>query len=324
MSLNQILNELQEGVENTAIENLAVLEKPVLQEQDLAASYFKIEASTLDKSIVKKINNLYDLGIIKSTIGNTSKVDYNVAQEVFTMLPETSVADRAKVTAAPSIINKEILDNVLKTQTGEYSMISYQLKVDIDKIIEDISNNLVHILEVQQYINSFLESVKNDAIRLEKNPPIVIANTNSYNLFTFPIYEVYNKVYGYELHYAKYQSGLLNQYSDIASDDTFKKFIPTVTTKYTIETISLSDFIILVQNVADAIKNKISELENRVDKYKAIKAHIDKEITQELVSTVNSTEFIYQDLLYFKCLHDIKNTDNNVFDKVLALTKFLD
>lgn len=324
MSLDKILSDLKEGVTDTSTENSVVLDTPPIVDQKQNIQSFRIDANSLNTSIVKKINALYDLGIIRSTIRDTPKVDYKVAQEVFTMLPDTSVADRAKVTAAPSIINKEILENVLKTQTGEYSFISYQLKTDIDKIIEDITSNSERMLEVQSYIASFIEQVKEDSDRLVSVAPIVISEGNSFNLFTLPIFSIATKVNDGYLHYDKYQDALTCKYNEILQDETFKKCLTNITTIYNVESISLFEFITLTKSVSESIKLKIEEFGIRVNQYNSLKGDVEKEVTQELVNMVNSTELIYKDLLYFKELHDITHTSNNVFDKVLALVKFLD
>lgn len=41
-----------------------------------------------------------------------ARVDRGIALEVFTMLPEVGKVEQAKLTSAPSIINKEIMDAV--------------------------------------------------------------------------------------------------------------------------------------------------------------------------------------------------------------------
>jgi len=318
MSLEQILSELQDGVTNTSVEHVTNLN------ETLNVSSFKIESACLEKSVVDKVNSLYDLSMIAKTIENTSKLDYSVAQEVFTMVPETPLVDRAKVTAAPSIINKEIIDSVLKTQTGEYSLISFNLKTEIDKIIKDISDNSPHMTEVKIYLESFLNQVLPDVDRLTGAAPIVIFYNETYNLYTRPIYLIGTGINDITIDYDKYNGTLTSQYYNIVQDETFKKYVLEIAPKDSIESISLSDFIYSVGVTLERIKLKITEFDSRIEKYESLKGVVEKKVTQELVSLVNSTELIYNDLLFFKVLHDIVHTPGNIFDKVIALLKFLD
>jgi len=321
MSLDQILSALRDGVTKRAVQHTASLSETP---PSLSTPSFSIESACLEQSVVEKVNNLYDLSMIAKTIHNTSKVDYNVAQEVFTMLPDTSIADRAKVTAAPSIINKEILENILKTQTGEYTLISYQLKTEIDKTIKDITENLYHMTEVKSYLESFLTQVQPDTDRLTGAAPIVICEGKTYNLFTRPVYNIYMEVNDRVLDYAKYSDTLNIQYYNILQDDTFKKYVLEIVPKGSIESMSLLDFVGSVRGTLERIDLKMGEFDSRLEKYESLKGAVEKEVTQGVVSLVNSTELIYLDLLFFKVLHDMVHTPDNVFDKVVTLLKFLD
>ena len=108
MSVSDILDEIKEDVvpgDDLSLENITVIVKP---KPDI-----KVTTSVINRATVEKFNTLYNKLVKRQLVEKLDKLEVRVAHEVFTMLPDVSKTEYAKLTSAPSTINKNIVQKAL-------------------------------------------------------------------------------------------------------------------------------------------------------------------------------------------------------------------
>lgn len=330
MSLTEILSDINENTENIDTTNIVVKNTQHITLEQNTQNTTDIAIKTISKETINNINNMFNLITIQSNIKDISKVDYSIAQEVFTMLPNISKHEAAKLTTAPSAMNKEILDKVFNLNID--TKLDANTTENLYNLSIIIQNNLYKFEEIYTYIKSFKDLIKDKIETLEKNPPIVIwinysIDDNKHkkvNLFTEPIDNIVI-IDDTKLEYEKYSNTLTNMYRNLYRDETLEKLV-NLEKSSNLQTMSLNSFIHMVEGLITSLKIKETSLRKYIDTIASLSSddRTPLSIDSKTLNMINKYEDLVYMIEYVNSVYSIIKTDNNCFDKVNNLISFLD
>lgn len=320
MSLNQILDDIQGDVNNVQVstENAAVKEQK--------ESTFKVPASSLNKDVMNKFNTLYQALTAKNTIYPLNKVDYKIAQEVFTMLPDVSKVEQAKVTSYPSTINKNILDNVLQNVSDTMPDEILTVFREISQQIKDNADNIVNVVDgVEVYGNLCKDAID----RFTNRRPIVIVDKESRDLFQEDLFRC-AWIDDTQLDYDKYANKLSTMFRTLVEDPTLTTYLTyrsnpeegAAVSRY--PEISLHQLCEKIAHLKDVLQSERSHLQNYLGSLDMALNEEVKAVTANSTYLVNNANGVIDSLNFFKMLHDILTMDDQFFEKTKNLIEFLD
>lgn len=224
MSIHDLLNDINDGVIDLG-KDQANLETSLEGAKEITpvAGNLKINLAKLDTSLIDKFNNLYRVCVLRKALSKVSKVDRSIAVEAMATLPNHNPINEAKLTSAPSAINKKILDEIVFTGKDEmppdlhiYLMETYTLFNE--QFIDEIRTFLNFIVEY----NDSLRTKINDKIKTA----IIMSGNVSYNLITADLIELHG-LDDTQLEYPKYSGELDKRIKSILDSEvyTFKSGI---------------------------------------------------------------------------------------------------
>lgn len=119
MSLSEILDDISSEV--TGIGDLPIVEGVPNNNHKLETNtpLFPEELPALNKEALESIQIQQELLSIKSIVKDAVKVDRSIVLEAMAALPVTDKVMEAKLTTAPSTINKRILDDIIYEGTDK-------------------------------------------------------------------------------------------------------------------------------------------------------------------------------------------------------------
>lgn len=318
MSLDNILADIKDDVTSIDIATEGLInttESFNTANKDSTYTVINLKCEQLSQEFRDKLSKFYNLVSIKNNIDKLSRVDRSIATEVFTMLPDLSKVEEAKLTSSPSVINKEILSNVLNTKIN-YTVID-ELNEKINPIKEEIEENRSNINFIKEYLLNFKEVTANDYSRLLDTPPIVIINKDSINLLTCSIRDIaYNNVL---VNYNKYDTDaiLAKKYLDLYKDNTLQDYFNS-----DIKQISLQQIYQKLISDLDSIEYKTKLFDEFINLTSELKA--DNEVSSKLLNIAEGSDVVIEYLKWFKTMFAIVNTQDNFIEKTKDLLAFLD
>lgn len=328
MSFSDLLSDIRGDVESSVdLTHVVSVEDQTLQ---LPTSEFKLTVDQFDKSVIEKFNNLYQALTLKNSIQNLNKVDRQIAQEVFTMLPEVTKVEQAKVTSFPSVMNKEVVDRALQTVVDVVPEESAQL---LKETVTDIKENQERINEVHECLVRSLDILKTQWDRHNNKPPIVIDGDRTIDLFNSPFADVCTINDG-NLDYEKYAGTLVSKFEAIVKNESLKRYVEHTLPKTerseqdgvslsSVYSFSLRELTQRLMMVAETAKSHADIF----DKYiLAVNAYeqTDGRINQEVSDLVNQTPEVIHTLQWYKLLYESCVDKEGFLGLVLELLEFLD
>jgi len=320
MSLNQILNDIQDNVNNIPIATEGI----VLTNQK--ESKFKVAPTNLDQKVLEKFNTLYNVITTRKNIYPLTKVDRKIAQEVFTMLPEVNPVEQAKITSYPSTINKDILDGVLNkiVETMPTEIITL-----FTELADQITSNTENIEKVVEGVTLYADVYDRESKRLSVNKPLIIYDKDSKDLFQS---DLINCMYfkDTELDYEKYAGKLNKMFEELYYDPTlqtfYEHFIPKTEGQpsVTINSTSLASLCETLINLKNSVTADKSFLNHYSETLVKNLTNDSKTITDDSVYLVNNFNSIVSCLNTYKVLFDIFDQQDHFFEKLKRLLEFLD
>lgn len=331
MSLDEVLHDL---IKNTS--NIDPSSKDIILENiditEVKKENNKINIQYFSKETIERLNKMFNLIIIKQNIIEQPRIDRNTAMEIFTMIPNISKTEQAKLTNVPSIINKEIIDRVFNTN------IDGKLSLDvIEKLYEvehSIKQHLLIIDVLINYFRMFIDTIEHKVEVFKDTPPIVrvvttyvyteINNNNNcnINLFTEKIESILN-IDDTKLLYPKYSGKLTNMYSDILYDKTLKSLGEHWHQTNFLSNVSL----VIIFTISRGIINNLDQYRSDLNLYLNKLLNIirqQKEINSDTIEIINGHKDVVTILEKIGSLKTIIETKDNCFDKTTKLIEFLD
>lgn len=320
MSLNQILDDIKGDVGNQHVSTEEVTITPPKE------STFKVSASNLNKSVLDKFNTLYQTLTAKDAVYKLTKVDYKIAQEVFTMLPQIAETEKAKITSYPSTMNKDILAGVL--EKVDNSMPDEILNM-FREIREQIVGNADNINNVVEGVAIYGETCKQAIERFTANRPIVIVDKESRDLFTEDMFRN-SWIDDTQLDYDKYANKLSTMFKGLVEDPTLATFITyradpvegAAISRY--PEISLFGLCEKISHLKDVLSSERSFIENYLSSLDMALDQEVKAVTANSSYLVNNANAAIEALGFFKMSHDILEMDDQFFEKTKKLIEFID
>lgn len=320
MSLNQILDDIKGDVGNQHVSTEDITLNPPKE------STFKVPASNLNKTVLDKFNTLYQTLTAKDTVYKLTKVDFKIAQEVFTMLPEIAKTEAAKITSYPSVMNKDILEGVL-------DKVSDTMPDEILEIFREISNqiqeNAEHITNVVNGVTVYGQFCEEAIKRFTTTRPIVIVDKESIDLFQEELSRC-SWIDDTQLDYDKYINKLSTMFKDLLEDPTLTTFITyrsnpeegAAISRY--PAISLYGLCDKIAHLKDVVISERKFFENYLSSLDMALTQEVKAVTANSSYLVNNVNVAMEGLGFFKMLHDILEMDDQFFEKTKKLIEFID
>ena len=321
MSLSQILDDIQGDASNVQVstEHNAVTAPPT-------ESTFKVPSTTLNKNVLSKFNTLYNTLTAKDTVYQLNKVDFKIAQEVFTMLPDISKTEQAKVTSYPSTVNKDILQGVLDNVSNT---MPEEILDAFREILDQIRQSADAIVGVVDSVEVYAMVCKVAIERFNKQRPLVIVDKESRDLFQEDLFRC-SYIDDTQLDYDKYANKLSHMFENLAKDPTLQTFLTYRSAPEEGEAvprfpeISLSGLCEKIVHLSEVVKSERNHLENYAISLDAALTEEVKAVTANSSFLVNNANGVVDSLAFFKMLHDILDMDDQFFEKTKQLIDFLD
>jgi hypothetical protein len=325
MSLSDALNELTNDLPN---ETDPVLENIATETMSFTAakeSKFKFDPKQFNPAVIEKFNKLYNVISTRKILSGSNLLDKRIAQEVFMMLPEVNKSETAKLTNYPSEMNKHVIEKVLNQVDDKVPSDSIEL---LREFLNEVRSNLEHMEQTRIFLKQLKENLKTEDERLNKIKPMVIANGESKNLYTTPLYALAytdDTTFGYD----KYEGTLTSQYSQLLEDETLKTFLDfyemgDATSHMYDDKLSLYTLAYKLSNIITMIETSLLNLLDYVNRTEVIIKSETAEFNEALVTAMNDLKEQMYTVKHFKMLFDITEIENNFFYKLESLMKFLD
>lgn len=224
MSIHDLLNDINDGVIDLG-KDQANLETSLEGAKEITpvAGNLKINLAKLDTSLIDKFNNLYRVCVLRKALSKVSKVDRSIAVEAMAALPNHNPINEAKLTSAPSAINKKILDEIVFTGKDEMPP---DLRIYLIETYTLFNERFID--EIRTFLNFIVEY--NDSLRTKINEKIktaiVMSGNASYNLITTDLIDLHS-LDDTQLEYPKYSGELHKRIESILGSKiyTFKSGI---------------------------------------------------------------------------------------------------
>lgn len=164
---------------------------PVTDTDELVLQYSSESFTEHRKELVNKCERFYKVNTYLDQIKDQDKVDYTTACEIFTMLEMDYATNKAKMTSAPSIINKDIVSTLL----------SDDIKTDNQNEVIDELNVISHqvehykemTIEVRNYLHAFLGIIDGLNITNDFSDVILLGRDKEVHVnYKVPLDEIYN------------------------------------------------------------------------------------------------------------------------------------
>lgn len=330
MSLGELLDDLNKDVTNIDTTDTSIaMENIVITEAKKDGHQFNIQR--FSKETLDRVNTMFNLIVLKQNVAGMPRVDRNVALEVFTMLPDVGKVEQAKLTAVPSIINKEIMERVFN------SNIEHKVSLDVvDKLYELetlIQNHLPMIDNLINYFESFKSTIEAKAEMLKVAPPLIIEYkaftnagednaTRNIDLYTEK-FEVINRLDDTKLEYPKYSGLLVNKYCDIYYSDTLKLLYETMVYLPVLSELTLSSFAQLGRSVVETLNRYKEDLSRYLSGLSSVRKQ-EAELNSETIDFINGYEDMALKLETIGKLKAIIETKDNCFEQAAELVLFID
>ncbi len=330
MSLGELLDDLNKDVTNIDTSETSIAtENIVITDAKKDGNQFNIQR--FSKNTLDRVNNMFNLIILKQNVANMPRVDRTVALEVFTMLPDVGKVEQAKLTTAPSIINKEIMERVFN------SNIEHKMSLDVtDKLYELealIQNHLPMIDNLVNYFQTFNSAVESKAEVFKTNPPLVLEfkaytreneenATRNIDLYTEK-FTVINQIEDSKVEYPKYAGTLTNKYADIYYGDTLKLLYESLIYVPNLAELSLSSFVQVGKSSVESLNRYKEDLTRYLSGLDSVKKQ-EAELNSETIDFVNGYEDMALKLETIGKLKSIIETKDNCFEKAAELIEFID
>lgn len=323
MSLSSILDDIEQDAEKVAPEVATEAITVSIPE----TSKTKIDTTQIDQQVVKKFSVLYNQLVMKQTVQNVIKLDRKIAQEVFTMIPESSPVEQAKITAYPSAMNKDV---VLKALDGISDKIPDSVMSLLQDTLQEAENNKDKITSVVTTVTEFFQRFKTLAQKFEKPCGLVIYMKNTYNLYTDP----YNKLSIFDDRHLDYP-----KYEDVLGKKIYSTFQhPTVVKWLQAQNPGVDEFVAmgqavelsvasLIDNVGLVTQSLIKNQETFTQLHFELKGFLDSKETlvneksNEVVCNLERMIFIMNQM---NSIHDILAVPGNFLENLEELLIFID
>lgn len=214
MSLSDHLDDIMDDVlpsDNVATEALDV--KRVTMNTFRNESNIRTNVK-LDKDFSRKLNVLYDTIRIKAALEKQEVLDYNMALEAMAGMDDP-VTIRAKLTKTPSRVNKALIVKELETTTDEIPQEYIERLGEINSLFEE-TRETRSVLKTS--IEKLISSYATEMNRLSSNPPLVLAHSENFNLYTSPLVNIVG-IDDTELMYDKYSGTLVKKFQWLYTSD---------------------------------------------------------------------------------------------------------
>lgn len=331
MSLGDILDDIQSDVSNIETpENGGIAtENVVIMDAKRNGQQFSVQR--FSKETLDKVNNMFNLLTLKKNIAGLPRVDRGIALEMFTMLPEAGRVEQAKLTSAPSIINKEIMDKVFNAN------IEHKLSLDVTDKLYDlrdlIENHLPMVELINNYLQAFNSTVETKAEVFKNAPPTVVeykayeAEENKPDTRMVDLYkekmDVILHMDDSKMEYEKYNGKLIALFDAVYYDQTLTDLYNTAVYLPVKSELTLDSIVQVGKSTVENVNRYKQDLERYISGLNAVQRQ-ETELNSETIEFINGYEEMAMKLETIGRLKAIIETKDNVFERTATLIEFID
>ena len=323
MSLSSILDDIEQDTDKVI---------PQISTEEITLSVpetskTRLDTTQIDQRVIKKFSVLYNQLVMKQTVQNVIKLDRKIAQEVFTMLPESNTVDQAKITTYPSAMNKDV---VMKALDGVSDKIPDSVMTLLQETLQQTENNQDRITTVVQTVNNFFQRFKQLCERFETSPPLVLYQKNSYNLYFDPFNKL-SIIDDRQLDYPKYEETLSTKLYNVFQHKTIVKWlqaqndqlddISASTAAVDLSVVSIIENIGLVTQALIKNQETFNQLHSDLNQFLASSETLVNEKSNEVVCNLERLIFIMNQANLF---HDVLDVPDNFLVNLEELLNFID
>lgn len=334
MSLEQALNDLNSDVDNISIENVLINSNvnnnsnnsPAISDPNIFITNKKFSNTTINK-----IDELMQLCSLQGSCIKVNRLEFKIAQEVFTMLPElVTPIDVAKLTQNPSESNKVMVDKVLNSSiTENLTSVSDELRnnsIELGIIFETIKNNDLPTL--LNFIRNFNEvnQVNYDKL-LGSNHLVMTDKTTTVDLINASML-LLSELNDSDIDYEKYQYKLRNKFNTVYGNPDFTTLCSF---RGDVTEISILFLINYLKSLDITINTKVTIIEETIALLNKVSYNPD--ILSESLKSTSVSEIMMNYNLAIDMIKNIKdlaavvnNSDENtaLFSLIQKLLEFID
>ena len=319
MTLSAILDDIQEDVqplESVSQENIVVVVNP--------QPNVKVTTSIINQQTIDKFNTLYHKLVKKDLLGKLDKLEVRVAHEIFTTLPDVSKADYAKLTSAPSTINKTIVQKALNDAQDVAPEDAVQMLTEVRRELED---SFTHVKEVSQGLSVYADFFQQKDKHFTENPPVVISDRQSRNLYISQLGDV-AYIDDTALDYDKYSGVLSKKFETLMKEESLNEFLGFFDENHQGHNSFAKSLEELVRCVLDTNSffqhGAMQKLEHFFKELTAYLESETKSVTGSGYDLVNSAQTHVRTISMVNMIHSVIHRENNFMEQMKALLEFME
>ena len=323
MSLSSILDDIEQDTDKVVPE--IATEEITLSVPETSKT--RIDTKQIDQQVIKKFSVLYNQLVLKQTVQSVIKLDRKIAQEVFTMLPDSSPVEQAKITTYPSAMNKDV---VMKALDGVSDKIPDNVMTLLQETLQEADNSKDKIISTVQKVNDFFQRFKQLSQRFEITPPLVVYTKNSYNLYSDPFTKL-SIIDDRQLDYPKYEETLSTRLYNVFQHKTIVKWlqaqndqlddISASTAAVDLSVVSLIDNIGLVTQALIKNQETFIQLHSELKQFLSSNETLVNEKSNEVVCNLERLIFI---MTQSNLISDVLDVPDNFLVNLEELLNFID
>lgn len=327
MSIGEILDEIQEGTEET--DTNIDIEQPNLASEEIKSIELKtktgsFKVSSFDGKVVDKFNNFYNRCRLQQSIKDLVRVDRAIAQEALATLPEYTKTIENKFTAYPSAMNKKLLDEIVFTGNSEVPTeleevireMLFQVNSSIDSAETVFEEVRISVVKLREMVNTKFDAVK----------PKIIYDNKPFDLLTVDFNDL-QWIDDTKLHYDKYAGVLTKKAAAILYCDQFvqfKEFLKENCGSSLIEKPSIVEFVSELMRTEVILESGMSNIRNFKESATTYFSQDNKELTGWVSDLVNSLESVVKSCDNFNRITSILEGKDGLTSRLIEFVEFID
>ncbi len=322
MSVLEILDDIKEGISDQEVEPNDSISQEHVKDIHTFTTAINFNVKRLDTTVEEKFNQLYKRCVLKKTLSKLTKVDKSTAMEAMAALPAYNKVHEAKLTSAPSAINKKILDEVIFSENDQippdlFSFINETLSIfnteKMDKV-KQITDNI----EVE------LQSIREQVANKYKTALVIYDNT-SYNLLSDDLFVLSYEVKDTELDYPPYGNALNDKAKVVLKHlNEVRALANTITQSERKEENSVMGFISLIDLLLILLKSYQETIKRFVAAGTYFITSNSTELTRASAEAVETVQLAIEAGESLNNILSVFTEDNEIMNSLTSYVSFID
>lgn len=314
--LNQLLDDIKDGKDIVDDEEDKEVEsslEDLKSSQEISMNTKSIPYKSISEESITKFGKLFDSHNLSLSTESMEKVDKVLVLEAMAgMIGSEKSMISAKLTTAPSVINKSILNSILKEDEEV-------LNTDLDEatrlLVGSLEDYLEMILDTSKEVSKLMDEINS---KMTDKNPIILYKKESLNLLTSNVINI-SYVNGDELGYDKYSGeALSSKYLDIVT--TADRHSSELGLRNEDESIREYSIVDLVERLTIKVDQFVVVCDDIVRDVKVLKegSFVDASDRYSLIERTNAHMETYNTMV------SLLENSPNIFESIITVLDFID